>query len=389
MTTIKFKSGLLGKEDINWGDASTTFSRETPTGGSISISYIDDSVIPASSLGGYIDDNLHEQNTDTGTTSSTFDIASGGNRARLSNSGLSADRTYTFPDSSDQQLTGATDLASTAASKGASLVGIQDSGSYFSSATVEAAMQELGSDVSVLEAGTHIRGMKHGLVLSYSSSTAINIGGGMWALTGTTNRHVTLSAQTTFTLGSAGSNSSSTDLGASQIHYIYLDDSAIEAADSNALTASEFINTTTAPSYNHAKAGWYNGNDRCIGAVLTDSSNAIVEFYIKGKHYYQYAAPVLEYTTAAAGVTYASLDLSSSVPGFSTMARLRVSDLGAAAQYYFDTAATATTPEAHYAAVSAENTWDIPTDASQAVYWYADSVADTMINTSGYYLDEL
>ena len=390
MPVLQFIKDLIGKEDVSWGDSSTTFSRETQTGGSINMHYIDAEVIPSTGLTGYIGDHLHKQNTDSLTTATKFGINSAGNSVTLDGTGLSAARSFTFSDTGDQQLAGASDYASTASGFGAALVGVNDAGAYFSGTNLETVTQELGSDVSTLETSTHNRGMKNGFIMAYSSATAITIGGGMWAHTGTTNRHVYLSTQITFTLGSGGSNSDSTDLGASQVHYLYIDDSAIVTAGTAALTASEFVNSTTAPAYSHAKAGWYNGNDRCIGAILTSAVNAILGFGVFGSHYYRYAAPVVELTTVAAGTTYAALNVSSSVPRFSTRTRFRLTNVSAGTVFYFDTSNTAVTPEAH--TCSTANTpamMDIPLSSAQITYWYASAGNKVDINVAGYYIDEL
>ena len=389
MTTLQGVKDLLGKEDVNWGNSGSTFSRETQTGGSISIHYVDAESVPSTGLGGYVGDHLHIQNTDSLTTMTTFGINSTGNSLVLSSAGLSASRTMTFPDVS-QQLTGATDLAAITAGKGASLVGVQDSGGYFSGATAEAVLQEVGADVAALQTSTHNRGMKNGFKLGFSTTTAVTISGGIWAHTGTTDQHVYTNAQVTFTLGSAGSNSGSTDLGASQVHYIYIDDSAVVAAGTALLTAAEFLNSTTAPAYNHAKAGWYNGLDRCIGAILTNSSNEVRNFSVFGGQYYRYAAPVDEFGSAAAGVTYTALDLSSTVPRFSTRARLRVTGATAGTLVYFDTSSTAVTPDAY--TISTNNgpiMVEVPTNSSQNTYWYASATNVVDMDCAGYFIDEL
>uniref|UniRef100_A0A6M3K095 Uncharacterized protein n=1 Tax=viral metagenome TaxID=1070528 RepID=A0A6M3K095_9ZZZZ len=391
MTVIKLVNDLISKEDIAFGDASTTWSRETHTGGAVSVHYVDDSIIPASVLGGYIDDHLHVQNTDTGTTNTTWALATGGTGATLSTTGLTAGRTFTLPDTSNQALVGATDLASIAASLGASTVGVQDAGGYFSTATVEAVLQETGATVASLVASTHNAGMKNGFKLGYSGTSAITISGGMWAHSGTTNQHVYTTSQITFTLGAAGSNGASSNLGASEVHYIYIDDSAVVSAATRLLTAAEFVNSTTAPAYSHAKVGWYSGSDRCIGAILTNAASQVSSFITFGKHYYRYATPVVEFTVAASGTTYAALNVSSSVPRFATMSRLQVwTGTTNAYNYYFDTSSTTVTPEAHIVAAQNESiTMDIPTNTSQVIYWYADSAVDTVISICGYYTDEL
>lgn len=389
MPVLQFIKDLIGKEDVSWGDSSTTFSRETQTGGSINMHYIDAEVIPSTGLTGYIGDHLHKQNTDSLTTATKFGINSAGNSVTLDGTGLSAARSFTFSDTGDQQLAGASDYASTASGFGAALVGVNDAGAYFSGTNLETVTQELGADVSTLETSTHNRGMKNGFIMAYSSATAITIGGGMWAHTGTTNRHVYLSTQITFTLGSGGSNSDSTDLGASQVHYVYIDDSAIVTAGTAALTASEFVNSTTAPAYSHAKAGWYNGNDRCIGAILTSAANAILSFANFGSHFYRYASPVKEYGTASAATSYTALNVASSVPKFSTRCRFRIQTTVAGTSICFDTSNTAVTPEAHVLShANLGEMMDIPLSSSQVTYWFS-SGSNTTIDVTGYYTDEL
>ena len=51
-------------------------------------------------IGDHTHSDLHTQNTDTGTDSTTFEINNGGSGAILSTTGLTADRTLTFPDAS-------------------------------------------------------------------------------------------------------------------------------------------------------------------------------------------------------------------------------------------------------------------------------------------------
>lgn len=69
--------------------------------------------------------------------------------------------------------------------------------------------------------------------------------------------------------------------GTDQWVYIYLDYSAITGTT---VTASEIIGSTTTPSWNDAKHGWYNGDDRCIFAVYF-SGSAISKFYHDGSEH--------------------------------------------------------------------------------------------------------
>ena len=115
-----------------------------------------------------------------------------------------------------------------------------------------------------------------GIRVDYASSSTLTVQPGRAYYDDGSTKYVELSSSFVFTCGSGGSNSSSTDLGANQVHYIYLDDSAI--GSETTLTAAMLLNSTTAPTFNGSKRGWYNGNDRCIGIAITDGSNNILEF---------------------------------------------------------------------------------------------------------------
>jgi len=390
MTVLQIVKDLIGKQDINWGDSSSTFSRETFTGGSTNINYIDAEVIPSTGLSGYIGDHLHVQNTDSLTSTTTFGINSSGNSLVLSSTGLSASRTFTFPDTSNQALIGATDLASIATGLGGALVGIEDAGGYFTGADTEAVLQEVGSDVSTLQTEAHSRGMKNGFRLEYASVNTIYIWGGMWALTGTTNRHVYTNSKITFAFDASNAAGVDPDTTISDVIYVYIDDSAVVASGSSLLTAAQFVGLITEPSWSESKCGWYSGNDRCIGAVLTNSGGGILSFAVFGNNFYRYANPVVEYATAAGAATYTALAIGSSVPKFCTRARLRVMTNVAGASINFDTSGTATTPEC-YALSHAQiaEVMDAPTNSSQSTYWYGNASTKYDIDVSGYYIDEL
>lgn len=59
------------------------------------------------------------------------------------------------------------------------------------------------------------------------------------------------------------------------VYYIYIDDSA---ATYPSLNAASFTHSTTAPTWSDDKQGWYNTDDRCIGAVLINSEEEIQPF---------------------------------------------------------------------------------------------------------------
>jgi hypothetical protein len=66
-------------------------------------------------------------------------------------------------------------------------------------------------------------------------------------------------------------------------NYLYIDDSAIVIAGTNFLTASEFIFSTTAPTFDQTKNGWYNGTDRCIFATYCGTASTQSIFYHSGE----------------------------------------------------------------------------------------------------------
>jgi hypothetical protein len=389
MTVLQIVKGLIGEEDVNFGDSDTTFTRQTHTGGSTTIHYIDTKSIPSNALGGVVDNWLHVQHTDLGTTSAAFIINNAASEyLALSSGGQTTGVTMTFPTSS-QALVGATDLASTAASKGASTVGVRDSAGNLTATNVEDALAELAVSVA---GQTEFMGYKRGFTLGYSSTSAITLTGGMWEHRGTTTQNVYTLTQITFTLGSAGSNAGSTNLGASEMHYIYIDDSAVVTAGTALLTASEFVNTTTAPTWSNAKSGWYNGSDRCIGAILTDAASEIVDFFVRSDGFYAYTptTSITEFASAAAPTTTTDLDLSSSMPKFSTKALLFIYPATAGTAYSF--AIKGADNYSTFYTCSHNNALDVVevyTDTSQVISWKGSAGSTTALNMHGYYIDEL
>jgi hypothetical protein len=115
---------------------------------------------------------------------------------------------------------------------------------------------------------------------TWSDTDTILIGAGRYHLLGTAQGEnlYKWDSQLTYDFGSGGSNASSEDLGADEWHYLYIDDSAL-VDDSTALTAAQFINNTTAPTWDASEGGWYNGADRCIGAFYSNSSSQLDEFF--------------------------------------------------------------------------------------------------------------
>ncbi|MFV1975491.1 MAG: hypothetical protein ACC651_07055, partial [Candidatus Scalindua sp.] len=79
----------------------------------------------------------------------------------------------------------------------------------------------------------------------YKDSDEIYINGGTYLHKGTTDQIVYWNSQLTFQFGSGGSNSDSVDLAVNDWFYVYLDDTAIVAANTSILTASELVANIT------------------------------------------------------------------------------------------------------------------------------------------------
>lgn len=128
----------------------------------------------------------------------------------------------------------------------------------------------------------------------WSDADTITLETATYEHNGTTQQTVYWNSQIVFNAGdnSADSNPDSSALGNNEKHYIYIDDSAVVASGSPILTDSELLNSTTAPTWNDAKQGRYNGNDKCIGAFVTDGSGNILEFHHDGGRFIQWDAHI-------------------------------------------------------------------------------------------------
>lgn len=147
-------------------------------------------------------------------------------------------------------------------------------------------------------------------IAEYNSATAIDFLPARYHHNGTSEQMVKWDATITFTLESGGSNGDSDDFGTEEWHYIYLDDSAIVAAGSTTISATELLNSTTAPTWDADQLGWYNGNDRCIAAFYIDDAGDILEFLQDGPYiqWYEHQLP--------AGAGYASDPVTAMAPSF-------------------------------------------------------------------------
>lgn len=117
---------------------------------------------------------------------------------------------------------------------------------------------------------------------AHTDDDTITIGAAGYEHNGTVHQRVFWDSIITFEAGrpgAGGSNTDNTALGNNEWHYFYIDDSAVVTLGDNELTASEFLNSTTVPTWSNAKRGWYNGSDRCIFAMRTGGSGNLHEFF--------------------------------------------------------------------------------------------------------------
>jgi hypothetical protein len=156
-------------------------------------------------------------------------------------------------------------------------------------------------------------------VFTLTDDDTLSIGVGRYHHDGTSEQMCFWDSAIAFDVGSGGSNAGSDDLGASEWHYLYIDDSAVVTLGDNELTASEFINTTTAPTWSDAKHGWYNSNDRCIMAFYSDSSSDIWEFYHDGGDLFSYTNGVTD-NSGYPGTSFTAKTLT--IPTFCTAAQV-------------------------------------------------------------------
>jgi len=168
------------------------------------------------------------------------------------------------------------------------------------------------TDASVSDeaVGQHIPGLVIRPKFTWKDANEIYISPGIYHHHGTTEQLVYWDAQLTYQFA---------NLAVSDFSYLYLDDSAIVTAGTNVITASELIDSTTEPAWSEAKHGWYNGEDRCICAVLTDGSSNILEFFHDGD-LVVYADQIAELALTDIDTTWTDVNLASSVPKFTTKA---------------------------------------------------------------------
>jgi hypothetical protein len=178
--------------------------------------------------------------------------------------------------------------------------------------------------------------------------------------------------------------------GTNQWVYIYLDYSAITGTT---VTASDIIGSTSTPSWNDAKHGWYNGDDRCIFAVYFDGSN-IQKFYHDGGSFVFYDEDYEEFNVAVSNPIRRVWNSQSlvRVPVFALEAELTyklVTDAGETyrADWYWRVSGSSSTGHALGSTEGGDGAYDDEhvsanvrsyvaenfSDTSKSVEWYCDS----------------
>jgi len=232
-----------------------------------------------------------------------------------------------------------------------------------------------------------LSGLVNRPTFSHDSTTAIKISSGSYHHNGTVEQILYWSSELSHTISNFSSGAFS---------YIYLDDSAIVTADTNVITATEIIDSTTAPTYSQSKNGWYNGDDRCIFACYCDGASTIGVFYNDGRKV-TLDSPVEVQNLAALSSSWT--DVTCISPGFSRLAALQCVALGNAASNTY----TFIRPNGSSAAFGAYTIgrgttfnpvesglthFDIPTDTVQKVetIYTTSKPPEYSLSSSGWYL---
>lgn len=126
--------------------------------------------------------------------------------------------------------------------------------------------------------------------LGYKDADEFYLGGACYFhASGTTAQTVYWTDQITYQVSSAGSNSGSDDPHSGKCYWVYVDDSAVVSAATNQLTASEFLFTSAAPTYNHSYGQWYRGKDLAVAYVFTKpNSTSLHPFKHDGGEYIEF-----------------------------------------------------------------------------------------------------
>jgi len=219
----------------------------------------------------------------------------------------------------------------------------------------------------------------------WKDADEIYIGAGVYDHRGVQNQAVYWDSELTFVAGSGGSNAASVDLDASNWFYLYIDDSAVVTAGTNLLTAAQLVMNKTAPTWNAAKHGLYNGLDRCIFADLTTGANALIEFLHDGDTVWW--ADRIE-NQAALDIDLVYTDIGAlKIPGFATRGLISALSSGNIPYQWKTNGATGTVGHyAGYAHSSQGNKAEVITDSAQVIEikMFTDDAGTIQVFTDGW-----
>ncbi len=109
-------------------------------------------------------------------------------------------------------------------------------------------------------------------------------------------------------------------LGASEKHYIYADYSAIIAKNFGEVDASCFFNSTSAPTWDDDRQGWYSTDDLCIWGIPTNSASEIYPFVQVGNEIYYFEFETTYDLINGVDIDTSWLSYTADIPAFSQSA---------------------------------------------------------------------
>jgi len=212
---------------------------------------------------------------------------------------------------------------------------------------------------------------------TYVDANTITVGPGQYDVSGTL-------AKITSTLTTTAHGGTGAD-----IMYLYIDYSSIPG--DGVLLQSDLIWSTTAPTWSDSLLGWYNGDDRCIFAVVVAvTTDAITEF----AHVGNYVSCAVAWDSGTVGIAWADLATPLFIPAFSRLAKctFTVNYDAAPAYVSWRTKGMTNTNYAGYVAVGSDwcfNTTEVYTDSSQELQCIASAaLTASVVAIVGWYLPE-
>lgn len=228
-----------------------------------------------------------------------------------------------------------------------------------------------------------LAGMPKRPQFTYKDADEIYISAGSYYHEGTTTQTVYWDSQLTYTF--------STIVNADWSH-LYIDDSAVVTAGTNLLTATEFIDSVTAPSWSQTKHGWYNGNDLCIFSVYGSGANTMVVFWHDGGDLVTFDERIATITSTAQPAAFADIGTAITAPDYCTKALctfVTIYSSGSGYFYYRTNGSSATNGhEIGYAAAGVTytlNTTPVYMDTSQLIEVKGVATNNYAMSTNGWF----